>query len=225
MLLAGALDAMVVGAGMRLLTDAERAENLRATLDAHPDPAALAAEGAWLFAYGSLMWNPTVHVAERRKVRVPGWQRRFCLTARAGRGTFENPGLLLGLIMGEHCDGVALRVEPALVEEELDLLWRREMLAGSYVPRWLASVDADGTARAVLAFTMDPKSLGYAHALTDENVVECLATARGELGSCADYLFHTEAELHAHGIDDPPLHRLAERVRAQLAGTIGSGPG
>ncbi len=225
MLLAGALDAMAAGGRMRLLTEAERAENLRATLDAHPDPASLARDGAWLFAYGSLMWNPTVHVAERRKVRVPGWQRRFCLTARAGRGTFECPGLLLGLIGGDHCDGMALRVEPALVRDELDLLWRREMLAGSYVPRWLPSVDADGVPRAVLAFTMDPESKGYAGTLTDEDVVECLATARGELGSCADYLFHTEAEMRAHGIDDPPLHRLAERVRARLTGTNGSGPG
>ena len=219
MLLAGGLDAIASRAapGMRLLTDAERAESLASTLAAHPDPDALAAEGAWLFAYGSLLWNPTVHVVERRLVRVGGWQRRFCLSARAGRGTAENPGLLLGLIEGGRCEGLALRVEPAQVVVELDLLWRREMLNRSYVPRWLRAVDAGGRAVAALAFTMDPASRGYAGDLTEDVVVERLATARGELGTCADYLFHTEAELRVHGIDDPALMALADRVRARLA--------
>ena len=219
MLLAGGLDAMASRAapGMRLLTDAERAESLNETLAAHPDPASLAADGAWLFAYGSLLWNPTVHIVERRLVRVAGWQRRFCLNARAGRGTADNPGLLLGLIEGEHCDGLALRVEPGQVAVELDLLWRREMLNRSYVPRWLHAIDGDGRSLAALAFTMDPASRGYAGELTEDAVVDRLATARGELGTCADYLFHTEAELRVHGIDDPALATLADRVRARLA--------
>ena len=219
MLLAGGLDAMASRAapGMRLLTDAERAESLAETLGAHPDRAALAAEGAWLFAYGSLLWNPTVHIAERRLVRVAGWRRRFCLNARAGRGTADHPGLLLGLIEGDHCDGLALRVEPDQVADELDLLWRREMLNRSYVPRWLGAGDADGRRLAALAFTMDPASRGYAGDLPLDVVVERLATARGELGTCADYLFHTEAELRVHGIDDPVLATIADRVRARLA--------
>lgn len=219
MLLTGGLEAMASRAapGLRLLTDVERAENLRTTLDAHPAPVSVATDGVWLFAYGSLLWNPTVHIVERRLVRVAGWRRRFCLNARAGRGTADNPGLLLGLIEGEHCDGLALRVEPGQVAVELDLLWRREMLSRAYVPRWLHAVDGDGRALAALAFTMDPASRGYAGGLTEDAVVERLATARGELGTCADYLFHTEAELRVHGIDDPVLATIADRVRARLA--------
>lgn len=214
MLRAGGLDAMAARAGahVQLWSEAERADSLAATLAAHPDPSAIRDGGVWLLAYGSLLWNPTVEVAERRRVRVPGWQRRFCLTARAGRGTADHPGLLLGLIEGEAVDGMALRIEAASLLDELALLWRREMLTGSYVPRWLPAEDG----LPVLAFTMDPTSRGYAGNLDEDAVVACLSTARGELGTCAEYLFQTEAALGATGIADPAISRLAARVRCRL---------
>ena len=216
---AGGIDAMVArsGAGMRLLTAEERAASLRQTLDARPP-----GEPVWLFGYGSLIWNPAIVFAERRTATIHGWHRAFCLATRAGRGTPANPGLVLGLDQGGQCSGVAFRLEDAVVETELALLWRREMLAGSYVPRWVDVVDEAGVRfGTAIAFTVNTAADQYAGEMAAQAVVDCLATAAGELGSCADYLFRTCAGLHAEGIPDAEMDHLAETVAAAQKATGG----
>ncbi|MGL5078293.1 MAG: gamma-glutamylcyclotransferase, partial [Waterburya sp.] len=64
----------------------------------------------WIFAYGSLIWNPLFEYLERCVVAVEGWHRQFCLLAPVGRGTIENPGLVLGLEPGNSCQGIAYRL-------------------------------------------------------------------------------------------------------------------
>ena len=212
---AGGVDAMVARSNpeLRLLTEAERAESVRQTLDARPP-----GEPVWLFGYGSLIWNPAVLFEDRRVATVRGWHRAFCLSTRAGRGTAENPGLVLGLDAGGECKGVALRLAEAGLANELGLLWRREMLAGSYVPRWLALEDAAGAVFGhAIAFTINPAADQYTGALTKEAIIRTLATARGELGSCASYLFRTHEGLIAEGIVDPELEQLVSAVQAAQA--------
>ena len=207
---AGGIDAMVARSApdMRLLTEAERAESLRQTLAQRPP-----GEPVWLFGYGSLIWNPAIHYAERRPAMIRGWHRAFCLATRAGRGTPDNPGLVLGLDQGGACQGVAFRMEDATVETELALLWRREMLAGSYIPRWLDLEDATGARfGSAIAFTVNTAMEQYAGDLSQQAVIDRLATAAGELGTSADYLFRTCAGLRAEGIPDAELDRLAQTV-------------
>ncbi|MDH4574165.1 gamma-glutamylcyclotransferase [Salinicola acroporae] len=48
-------------------------------------------DGVYLFAYGSLIWNPCVEVAERHTCRLYGYHRDFCLKLDHGRGTPETP--------------------------------------------------------------------------------------------------------------------------------------
>jgi cation transport protein ChaC len=212
MLEAGGINALISSAApdMVLLTDAERAESLHQTLAARPP-----GEPVWLFGYGSLIWNPTVHSVERRTAWVTGWHRAFCLYTPVGRGTVDNPGLVLGLDAGGECTGVAYRLAEDVLEAELALIWRREMVAGAYIPRWLDLMDAQGVRFGVaIAFTIDPAAARYAGQLAQEIVVQSLATASGALGSAAEYLFSTCDSLLAAGIPDPELDRLAEAVRA-----------
>lgn len=208
---AGGLDAMVARAAphVRMLSEAERTESLRQTLAVRPPG------DAWLFGYGSLIWNPMIHAVERRTARIDGWHRAFCLSTQAGRGTLDNPGLVLGLDAGGSCHGVAFRIAEDILEAELALLWRREMLSGSYVPRWLDVLD-DGGARfgSAVAFTINPAGENYTGQLDREAVIRRLSTACGDLGSSADYLFRTCTGLHAEGIADPELDHLAESVAA-----------
>ena len=207
---AGGVDAMVARAApdLRLLTEAERTQSLRETLSGRPP-----GEPVWLFGYGSLIWNPQIHHVERRTATVHGWHRAFCLATRAGRGSPANPGLVLGLDRGGQCTGVAFRIADDLVEPELALLWRREMLAGSYVPRWLPIEDANGVQfGTAIAFTVNPDADQYAGHLAKEAVIESLATAAGELGSAADYLFRTCEGLREQGIPDAELDLLASTV-------------
>ena len=200
-------------AGLRVLSDAERAASLAGLLAARP----AGGSGVWVFAYGSLIWNPAVHFVERRFARVHGWHRSFCLSTPAGRGTPELPGLLLGLDRGGACAGAAFRIAEEIVEEELAILWRREMLAGSYKPRWLAVRDDTGAAFGhAIAFTIRRDGQWYAGGLAEDEVVRRLALASGKLGSSAEYLFHTRDGLRSLGIVDRRIERLATEVaRAQ----------
>ena len=194
---------------LRLLTDAERAASLAAILDARPDRGS----GAWLFCYGSLIWNPTIAFDERRVAVVQGWHRAFCLSTRAGRGDAKNPGLVLALDEGGSCTGLALHITEATLQEELRVVWAREMVAGAYRPRWLALHDSAGAVFGHgIAFTMDPASPSYAGDLTLAETVRRLATAAGELGSSAEYLFRTRDGLRGFGIRDETVESLSERV-------------
>jgi len=198
---------------MRLLSDAERAASMHATLAERPEHG----DGVWMFAYGSLIWNPTIHYTDRRLARAIGWHRSFCLNARAGRGTPANPGLMLGLKSGGTCVGAAFRIDEAVVEHELDLLWRREMIGDGYVPRWVEIEGDDGTKiGGAIAFTINPAGPSYCGDLPEAEVVRRLATARGGLGTGAEYLFNTRDSLRELGINDPFVERLAELVTIEL---------
>jgi cation transport protein ChaC len=216
MLLDGGLAALIARRvpGARVLTDVERRASLHATLAGRAEHG----DGIWLFAYGSLLWNPTIHVGERRVAEVRGWHRAFCLGTKAGRGTHDNPGLLLGLRAGGHCAGAVLRVAEDGLEHELDVLWRREMVTEGYVPRWLDVHDGSGAPFGhALAFTIGPECHGYEGDLSEAEVVHRLATAAGELGSSAEYLFRTWHGLRNLGIQDPLVERLVAQVHAVLS--------
>jgi cation transport protein ChaC len=217
----GAFDAMVAGAAhaMRLLTDMERDASLRETLASRPPG------DVWLFGYGSLIWNPVFHFVERRTAHIKGWHRSFCLSSMIVRGSCDNPGLVLGLEVGGECMGVAFRIADEILEAELSLLWRREMLSNSYVPRWLDVLQEGTRFGTAIAFTVDQSAEHYIGELELDEIIRRLSTASGALGSAADYLFRTCEALRSHGIPDPDLERLAARVDverwATLAGAMG----
>lgn len=207
--------------GAAILSQAERDASLTAVLAARPAPG----DGVWLFAYGSLIWNPVFEWRARRVARIAGWHRAFCLSARGGRGTPEHPALLLGLMPGGACTGAAFCIGEDVLARELDLVWRREMVTGAYIPRWLAVEDADGATFAqAIAFTINPDAPTYAGELPHEEVVRRIAAARGPLGSCADYLFHTRDGLHRLGIADSLIDDLARDVRSAIFSSDGNPP-
>jgi cation transport protein ChaC len=194
--------------GVRVLSDAElAAAGQRACLARLPAGADL-----WLFAYGSLIWNPCCEVAETRTARVVGWHRRFCLWTPLGRGTPERPGLMLGLERGGSCRGVALRIEAARIAAELDVVWRREMVTGAYVPAWVRLATAAGPVDAV-AFTINRRHVRYAGRLDEDRTAAILAHAEGPLGTNREYLFNTVAHLAELGLGDRRLERLCGQVR------------
>jgi cation transport regulator ChaC len=45
----------------------------------------------WVFAYGSLMWNPEFPHQEVRAARLLGYHRAFCVYSHHYRGTRERP--------------------------------------------------------------------------------------------------------------------------------------
>lgn len=185
-------------------SDAQLEQSLDETLNRAPPG------DVWLFAYGSLIWNPLVPVAEERVARVHGLHRSFCVRTELGRGSPERPGLVLGLDRGGVCQGVVLRLEAHHAREELAMVWRREMVTGAYKPTWVKARTATGAVHAI-AFVVDRLRKSYVGRLDEDEVVGILSCAVGFLGPCTDYLAQTVAGLATRGIHDPLLERLAER--------------
>jgi len=188
------------------LTDEQLSASLGATLAARPKGA-----GWWVFGYGSLLWNPIFPIAEARPALVRGLHRSFCLWSLASRGTAESPGLVLALTPGGSCKGVAFRLPAPAAIDELHLLWRREMVVGSYHPKWV-KLDVDGKPVTGLAFTVKRDHPQYAGKLSLEEQADVIGSACGHLGTSQDYLERTRVALVAHGIVDPYLERLAGEV-------------
>jgi cation transport protein ChaC len=170
----------------------------------------------WIFAYGSLMWNPSFTWDVRHIATIRGYHRSFRLWSRINRGTPENPGLVLTLECGGSCRGMVYRIDPDLVQEQMQLIWKREMLYGSYRPRWLNCTVGDETIRA-LCFTVNRRCSGYAGNIPEEVMVEAIASAAGRYGPAYDYLFRTIETLHEHGIRDTRVEHLAQLVRQRIA--------
>lgn len=212
-LLDGSLHAALraaLGPDASLMSDAQRNAQIREILARAPRPGRV-----WVFAFGSLIWNPAFHFAERRTARIHGFHRRFCLWSRAGRGSPERPGLMLSLESGGSCTGVAYRLAEGTETTELDVLWRREMVANAYRPVWTIARTPSGP-EAVIAFSANRGHERYAPGLDDERVVHHLATGAGPMGRCCDYLFDTVAHLRQLGIRDRRLEALEARVRQRL---------
>jgi hypothetical protein len=94
---------------------------------------------------------------------------------------------------------------------ELGLLWRREMVIGTYMPRWVKADIAGHVVRAI-AFVVNRKKPGYTGRLDDQQIVSIALKACGHYGTCADYLVNTATSLEVAGIADPRLSRLAKML-------------
>ena len=175
-------------------------------------------EGFWVFAYGSLIWNPAFDYVERRVARAMGWRRSFCLGwDRRFRGNPEHPGLMLALDRGGQCSGVVFRLPDDALEPNMDRLVRREMsmVPSAFPPRWITVVTEDGPLRA-MTFAMDRKSDRYVGGVSEDQLADVLATARGFRGSMAEYLFATVSILEQMGIHDRYLWRLQHKVAERI---------
>jgi cation transport protein ChaC len=191
-----------------MLSDAELDASAKALMDEH-----VHGDDVWVFGYGSLIWNPIIDYAERRVARVDGYHRHFCLWSHVNRGSMEKPGLVLGLDAGGSCHGVAFRIAAQRAQEELRLLWRREMVLGSYCPRWVPAHAGDTTLKAI-TFIVNDRHSNYAGRLPIETVIRTLVSTRGYLGTPAEYLLATVRGLVEHGVQDAYLMELRERVLA-----------
>jgi glutathione-specific gamma-glutamylcyclotransferase len=195
------------------LPDHEVDASRRAALATLPADADL-----WVFAYGSLMWDPGFHFAEVRRARLEGFERRFCLRTTLGRGSPERPGLMLSLLPSAGaCEGLAFRIEAARVAPEAAIVWRREMLRGSYRPAMLPADTPQGPVTAlVFAANLDhPDHLGD---LGIEESALMVARGQGLFGSNLQYLEQLAQQLAHLGIVDGYIARLLADARARAGG-------
>jgi glutathione-specific gamma-glutamylcyclotransferase len=187
-------------------------------------------EDFWVFAYGSLMWNPGFPFLESHPALVRGYHRSFCVESTHYRGTRERPGLVLGLDRGGACRGRAYKVCRTQGKTVSDYLHEREMLSGIYEPRWLRATlqPAAGSPMevpstralprpppqivAAAAFVVDRRHESYRRLRADE-VAEQILWGVGTKGTNVAYLENTVRHLDELGVADGPLHDVLRLVR------------
>ncbi|VVD27574.1 Glutathione-specific gamma-glutamylcyclotransferase [Paraburkholderia dioscoreae] len=182
--------------------------SLTETLQARPTDA----DDTWIFAYGSLMWNPMVEFEKRQTATLHGWHRSFCLRMVAGRGSPDGPGRMLALRPGGHTNGVALKLPDAMLDQELRLIWIREMVLGSYRPTWASITLGDGTETHALAFVADECREQFEADSSVATVAPLIGTATGKFGSNTEYLLKLREALFECGLEDSYIEELASEI-------------
>jgi len=193
------------------MTDGDYAEAVARILAQHgPGP-------VWVFAYGSLLWNPGFDFEEHRTATLRGWHRAFCMQLSRFRGSPEQPGLMLGLDHGGSCKGEVFRIATERTATEIDKLLRREVpyrrLANAW--RWV-DVDVAGTRMKVLTFYAGMRRDRFYVDLPIHAQAHMLARAAGFGGSGAAYLHNTVMKLEELGIHDTYLWELQHLVAAEI---------
>ncbi len=193
------------------MTDADYAEAV-STIITQYGPAPI-----WVFAYGSLLWNPGFDFTERRLATLRGWHRAFCMQLSRFRGSPEQPGLMLGLDHGGTCKGEVYHIDQAAAPTELDKLLRREVpyrrIASAW--RWV-EVDIAGSRQKALTFYAGMRRDRFYVDLPIHAQAHMLARAAGWGGSGAAYLHNTVMKLEELGIHDTYMWELQHLVAAEI---------
>ena len=132
---------------------------------------------------------------------------------------------MMALDRGGECRGVACRLAARRHrgESREPVPPRNAVSLELALPaRWINLKTVTGPLRAI-AFVIDRKSGRYVSGLSLDTIADALATAVGERGSMADYLYMTVKHLEDHGIHDRHLWRLQELVAERLEGGNGAG--
>lgn len=172
------------------------------------------ARDIWVFAYGSLIWNPAFRFAEVRRAFAPEVARKFILRdIYGGRGTREVPGVMAALEEGEGCHGLVFRIRGHEQAEETRILWRRERVGDAYIPRFIRAETDHGTVEA-LAFMANHAAELIAPDLSHDDQVRFCATGEGWLGSSFDYVANLAAHFEEMRIEDPGVTQLLADAKA-----------
>lgn len=207
------LDARLVAAGQPAdwrTPDDIREAGRKAVIDDHRG------RDLWVFAYGSLMWDPAMIFAEVRRAHTPDHARAFCLWDDGARGSPDQPGLMLGIDAngaGSGCHGLAFRIAQDRIEHETFVLFRREMIAEGYVPTWV-EVTTDFGALTALTFVADHTKDNIVPDIPIEDQAHMIAVAEGDLGSNFAYLDNLRSHLVELDVRDAYVEDLYRRVVA-----------
>ena len=174
----------------------------------------------WVFAYGSLMWQPGFAFSERAPAALIGAHRSLCIYSFHHRGTQDKPGLVLGLDEGGACRGVAFRVAAENSDMALAYLRAREQITDVYVEamKRVSLLDGSGRECDAVCYVADRGHPQYAGRLSIESQASLVRSACGRSGTNIEYVLNTVRHLEEAGVHDVELAALAKRLTARPGG-------
>jgi len=173
----------------------------------------------FLFAYGSLMWNPGFSFLRKFQAVVKGFHRNPCVYSVHYRGSVEVPGLVLGLMPGGDCHGIVYEVSAEEAPQIFEYVIDRERGSQAFDPKVpliyeevMLPFEAEGIQSEALAFTVDSKSPRFVPHLSDDEKSRLIATSCGVSGPCFEYFHQTLEELKKLSVRDSYLEGLYEKA-------------
>ena len=160
------------------------------------------------------MWRPGFEFLERQAATLHGRRRAFCIYSVHHRGTYERPGLVLGLAPGGSVRGAAYRVSEELWPEVYAYLREREQPTETYVEASAFVRVADGRRIQTLVFLSDTHHPQWAGALSLERQAELIAGAAGLSGRNVEYLRDLIMHLRQESVRDHAMEKLLGMVEA-----------
>ena len=182
-------------------------------------------EDLWVFAYGSLMWDPGFPFLESMKARIYGYHRALCIRSVRYRGTSKVPGLVFGLDRGGSCTGVGFQIDVKNQREVAEYLQDREMLNNVYTPSIRSISLDDGRSVQAIAFVVKQRHPSYVRDLTTDQAASIVANASGQRGANLDYVISTLNTLETIGIIDRTLSTVGKLAKAHAGNQYGSSDG
>ena len=167
----------------------------------------------YIFGYGSLLWNPTINYEAQYLAKIYGFHRSFCMKTHLGRGSFKNPGLMLGLDKGGSCIGSAYKLNRDDAIKNIDILFKREMVTGAYKPKLLKTKLDNNKIVLSLAFTVDKKHKNYFSDKDTSVKASMISKANGFLGSCKEYFEYTLKSLEELNITDKEMRAISLHLK------------
>jgi len=165
-------------------------------------------EDLWIFAYGSLMWDPAFKFSEIRRAKVTDYERRFILKdVMGGRGNPDQPGLMAALDHGSGCDGLVFRIPREIIAVETEIICRRELVMPNYIPTFVTAFIDDQPIRA-FTFTADHEADQICTDITRDEQIQYICGGKGILGTSMEYLANIVSHFKALGIVDQDCSSL-----------------
>jgi glutathione-specific gamma-glutamylcyclotransferase len=170
-------------------------------------------EPQYIFAYGSLMWRPDFPHTRATRARLEGYHRSLCHFSNHYRGTDEKLGLVFGLDIGGHCEGLAYEVSANDWPEAYAIVHAREMLRHTYEEKWCPiSIEGLAERHPAICYVMNHQTEYYAGVLPTAEIIKYVKQGEGVMGRSLDYVLATHRKLQELGINDPYIAEIANQL-------------
>ena len=172
---------------------------------------------AWIFGYGSLIWNPGFSFIDRRIGYIRGWARRFYQGSTDHRGVPGSPGRVVTLVADETatCWGAAHQVASSSVDSVLSYLDYREK--GGFrrhrVDFYANTSDDQHALQGVCVYVAESENPNYLGPASLSEIAQQIFRAKGPSGPNAEYLIELAEGLRAIGVSDEHVFSLEQQVR------------
>ena len=163
----------------------------------------------FVFAYGSLMGDAVLRRYPARPARLPEARRAFLHESRRRWGTPESPCPILGLTDGGECWGLAFEIPAEERDAVLRVLEKREGAAERKRESRTAETP-EGPVDAWVWLSRPTRGNGVAEL---ETIEARLRAAHGVVGTGVEYVRSVVHAMEPHGLQDPLVDALWNRLR------------